>query len=172
MEKTKKIRIAIGVTAFAAVVTMNLIHAWNNYGITDSSRLLGINASPAEDEDATISCATKPGFKDIYHNRETETTTHHIDCPTKEVTPYYTKNHKGEIEKVATATFDYTSNSINIKFDCDTIHSLTGLMKGITEITEQEFTSNQIVCEKKAKKTCCYPKDAELDCKNLIKGTN
>jgi hypothetical protein len=161
--KTRTLKTSVGIVAVAALVGMNLFHAWNNYGIKDSSKLLCINASPAEDS-TEVKCDTKPGVSTIYHNYTGREIEHIKNCVIGTKYQYYRISKEG-FRKLVYTEITYIANyPPTTSGDASNLSSCERIQSEV----RQDFKSIEIVCDKIEDGKCCYPQSPLLDCSKLI----
>lgn len=167
--KTRTLKTSVGIVAVAALVGMNLFHAWNNYGIKDSSMLLSIKATPAD----TVKCDTKPGGGPVVAHKEEKKDTQPKDCPRQHVLIYYEVDSRGFETIVA---YEYrnilTGRTENIEYTygyCDVSKYYVKRGKDICDTYELvKIDCNKITDLKK----CCFPiNEFDKQCDELIRGT-
>lgn len=166
--KTRTLKTSVGIVAVAALVGMNLFHAWNNYGIKDSSMLLSIKATPADDDKET-ECDTKPGFSEVYHDKKAGTFTHHKPCVIARVYLYYETCEHGHRHHIATERVYLADGRKEMTYPDGETHSTDGIQPERGEDEEKEFEYDDINCEEKEKGSCCYPEKKNLNCEDLIR---
>lgn len=168
--KRKSFKTSIGIVAVSALVGMNLFHAWNNYGIKDSSMLLSVKATPADT--TSVKCETKPGGGPVVAHKKAITDEKTKECPIQHVLIYYGLDQRGSKYIVAYEYIDIaTGKTLDIKFT-DGRCELTDFYVEAGKDIMKEFELVKITCDKKIDKTqCCYPHTPEEDCNILIKGT-
>lgn len=162
----KNRKLFIGIVAVAAVVCLNLRHAWRNYGIAENRIMAGVRADKSTPVPET-SCDTKPGYDAVYHNTKTDTFKHYTFCDIAQIEYYYTK-YTNYPKLYATVTISFVDGSISK----DPENAIISGKPDKKEIVEDKFLSEQHICKKSQKNNCCYPKDAISDCSLLLKGTN
>ncbi|MBO5180527.1 MAG: hypothetical protein J6B92_01405 [Paraprevotella sp.] len=156
--KTRTLKTSVGIVAVAALVGMNLFHAWNNYGIKDSSMLLSIKATPAEDS-TEVKCDTKPGSKTVYNSELSTSVSKNNStmCKITEEFEHYKIIDKKEVI-IGKTIFDYTTGRSEPKEITngysygDLAHSLRRTINCETET----LPNIEISCSKYCENHCCY----------------
>lgn len=164
--KKRTLRTSVGIVAVAALVGMNLFHAWNNYGIKDSSMLLSVKATPADTTSAK--CDTKPFAKTHYNaltkEKEGGYTTH---CPLSEDVYFYKMiGHNRTL--IGTKHYYYPKN--------ESTYSPIGnySVKDLLNCTDKEVHNQEIItyegkevdCYGYSKNSCCYESEV-LNCSQV-----
>lgn len=174
--KKRTLRTSVGIVAVAALVGMNLLHAWNNYGIKDSSMLLSVKATPAEDS-TEVKCDTKPGYNKVVINAsESPITNVEVRCIITEVTRYYIIDGDGNKVLIGEEETNYKTGGkpkplyIKKGYTEDDFKSCP--IKETGEITDETFKPKGVKCDGFQQNNCCYPKDPITDCTLLLRGTN
>ncbi|MDE7378113.1 MAG: hypothetical protein K2N13_04025 [Paraprevotella sp.] len=170
--KKRNFKTIVGIVAVFALVGMNLFHAWNDYGIKDSSRLLSINASPAEDT-TSVKCETKPGGGPVVAHKKEIKDDQTKDCPKQHVLIYYNVDSRGfetivayEYKNIATGKTDYIKYTYGY---CD----LSNYYVKRGEDICYTYKLVRICCNNITDlKECCFPiNEFGKQCDELIKET-
>lgn len=165
----KNKKLFIGIVAVAAVVCLNLRHAWRNYGIAENRIMAGAMADQTQ-QDST--CATKKGSPITIQDKKQIPKNVTKECVIAIDLGYYETGRDGIDHIIATVTYDLiTGTHSQPSFTSGTPCSLDGLESKIVKETWHTFVSEQINCDGKTTKgACCYPKMAIDDCEKLLSG--
>lgn len=168
--KTRTLKTSVGIVAVAALVGMNLFHAWNNYGIKDSSKLLCINASPAEDSTSvSVDCGTKP-FATTHYNAISNDNTYKTHCLKYQEIYYYKTIEKKRV-LIAIKYIDYKKDASDIKYTSIKYENINLETCKDTEIKNQKniiYDGVKTDCEGYSANSCCYATGV-LDCTQILK---
>lgn len=162
----KKRNLFIGLAGITAIVSMNMRHAWMNYGITKNKILAGIVAEdPASNNAAETPSSAK--VEHVKHNLEEDTIIHEYTCITFQTTRYYKLTSNGTRTLMATVDINYVEDSRTIKpANADT----TGYTsKEYDSPSTGVFTSMEIKCGQYKKDHDCSPKSHISDCNILVR---
>lgn len=173
--KTRTLKTSVGIVAVAALVGMNLFHAWNNYGIKDSSMLLSVKATPADT--TSVKCDTKPGYNGVVINAsESPITNVKVRCIITKVTRYYIIDDDGNKVLIGEEETNYKTGGnpkpLYIKKGYTEADFDSCPIKETGEITYKTFNPKGVECIGFQQNNCCYPKDPITDCALLVRGTN
>lgn len=167
----KNKKLFIGIVAVAAVVCLNLRHAWRNYGIAENRIMAGAMAgSPNPEEEDSTTCPKKEGYEITGHNLEIDSSNiHKVSCPIAQITTYYIRYFDGYERVLATVTHDYKTGG---ETKVPKTANLSTATRDKKEEKFQLYTIREYACTKHKKGNCCYANTFKIDCKKLISGTN
>lgn len=162
-----KTKLFFGVAAVLAIMSMNIRHAWMNYGIAENKILAGVVADSQSINASQNQVKQTSGV--VYHNLRTDTTIHIYSCITFQTTRYYNLKPNGERYLVATVDINYKEDSRTIRpADADTTKYA---FKELDSPATGLFETLEIVCREHLENHVCYPKGHVSDCRILVRQT-
>ena len=168
----KNRKLFIGIVAVAAVVCLNLRHAWRNYGIAENRIMAGAMAKVMADKSTPVpdsTCATKPAPQITVQDKKQTEDTLEKPCPIATRLIYFEENSGLTIATVIT---DLVTGKSDVQYAGKECPYKEYPCREGTPITAL-FKSKQITCAKgTVKGSCCYPRESIADCSLLIRGTN
>lgn len=159
----KKAKIFLGMVALFAIVSMNMRHAWMNYGIVKAKIAAGVIADLPAPNDSTTNDTTKDTVV-IYINRETIPVKYIVNCKVAD-TFYFYKYIKGRKTQIAKGErYLSTGELLIIPRGTDIIGAI---VEEGTPIYD-DFESMGQTCGQHKEGEACAPKSADLNCVNFI----
>lgn len=159
MNKTKFL---CGLALLLVVMTINIRHAWMNYGIAKDKILAGVVAE-TDTKDSTAS-GNKPNTPTVYHNQERDSVKHVTRCIVEEIFNCY-KIIDGQKVKVATKTVDYADDSYKVN---PRDANINGAIEELISTTYHDFSSMEYFCTGYQENNTCTPKAALSGCDAFI----
>lgn len=162
----KRTKILFGVAILIAIVSMNMRHAWMNYGITENKVLTEVAADARNG--ATTICDTKFTYQTVVPDRVILTNEIKTNCVIRTERVYYELSASGIEYPVVTEITEWSTGVTILKFhgeECS-YHHLPCKSKYFRE----DIPSTQIRCSDQVKRgSCCYPQEAIRNCSVLVK---
>lgn len=149
-----------------AIVSMNMRHAWMNYGITENKVLAEVAVDSGNV--APTYCETKFTYQAVVPDRVILTDKIKTNCIVRTKTIYYEKSISGIEYPVATVITEWSTGATTVKFhgkECSYKH-----LPCKAEYVREDIPSTQIRCSDQIERgSCCYPQEAIVDCSILVK---
>ena len=162
----KRTKILFGVAILIAIVSMNMRHAWMNYGITENKVLTGV-AADSGNVTPTL-CDTKFTYQAVVPDRVILTKVIKTNCIVRTEKIYYELSASGREYPVATVITEWSTGETIVKFhgkECSYSN-----LPCKAEYVREDIPSTQIRCSDQVKRgSCCYPQEAIRDCSILVK---
>lgn len=162
----KRTKILFGVAILIAIVSMNIRHAWMNYGIAENKILAGVAADSGNV--APTPCDTKFTYQIVRPDRIEYTETVYTNCTIRTEHTFFQIAVNGKKIPVAKVTNDLASGEITVKYygnvcNYDNLPSDADYIK-------KDLSSEKAWCGGDyTKGHCCYPHNAETNCSVLVK---
>ena len=166
----KRTKIFCGVAILIAIVSMNIRHAWMNYGIAENKILAGVVADSMDVEE-DVTCSSKSGYGiGVTNKKENAPEPHYVECVYAKTTEYY-KNVYGIEVTIAIEVTNLATGLMSVEY-CT--HNPPANYKELSckegKDRSQKYKTTRITCaEGIYKGQCCYPKEAISDCDILIR---
>lgn len=156
----KRTKILFGVAILIAIVSMNIRHAWMNYGIYRHVEA----GTPSAD---SVICEIKEGY-DLSVNLEQKSKDIKVSCQVGLKKEYYKRYEDGYERLIATEIHNYRTDT----------RTISPMNAKLEEANRTESTSiyslipsTAYYCGDHKDNECCYAKSAEMNCSILVKQT-
>ena len=150
-----------------AIVSMNIRHAWMNYGIAENKILAGVAADSMQ-KDKPTPCDTKFTYQVVEPDRKEIPETVLTRCIIRVETLYFEIGISGKKYPVATVIYDLSTEKTTVKYE-GKMCCYENLPHETTYVKDY-LDSEKVRCDiKYTKGVCCYPHEAETDCSVLVK---
>lgn len=156
----QRTKIIFGVAILIAIVSMNIRHAWMNYGIYRHVEA----GTPSANH---VRCDTKKDYE-LFVNLEQLSMDIYVSCKVELTKEYYKTYEDGYERLIATETYNYRTNTRTITpMDAKLEDEYRTVSTPIYDL----IPSTEYYCGNHKDNECCYAKAAEMDCSKLLKQT-